>query len=248
MKINIGIIQNSNKQILITKSIINNFYMHSSNNINIYTTDCFKEYFTYFMHHNIDILITEINLNNDQHNAIEYIKQVNILSPDTKVIYLADNLNYIEAAYATNHIYYLLKRNINSQLQQALSLAGQKIDNKKDDLFTFSFNRKIYSIDNNSIVYIQKNLRKVDIYCKYSDYIKDLGEIVNTSNDLLVITIYAKFDDLLKQLPDTFLQVHRSYCININYIYSIKENEIDLINGYSIPLSTTFKSMVLDLT
>ena len=50
---------------------------------------------------------------------------------------------------------------------------------------------------------------------------------------------------LLAELPDKiFIQVHRSYIVNINYIQSIYSSKLVLKNGWEINISRTFKSKV----
>lgn len=49
---------------------------------------------------------------------------------------------------------------------------------------------------------------------------------------------------LSEELPDSFIQVHRSYIVNIHYIQSIFSNRLELKDGTEIPVSRSFKPKV----
>lgn len=50
--------------------------------------------------------------------------------------------------------------------------------------------------------------------------------------------------NLMAELPDSFIQVHRSYIVNIHYIQSIYSNRLELKDGTEISISRSFKPRV----
>lgn len=100
--------------------------------------------------------------------------------------------------------------------------------------------KQIETEPNDSIfLNIDKTLHKV--------LLRDILYIESDRNYLTFVTREKKyvFIDSLKnwptKLPDHFIQVHKSYIINVNHINKISGNEIG-INKISIPIGRTFKS------
>ncbi|WP_299678380.1 LytTR family DNA-binding domain-containing protein [uncultured Tenacibaculum sp.] len=100
--------------------------------------------------------------------------------------------------------------------------------------------KQIEAEPNNSVfLNIDKTLHKVLLH--------EILYIESDRNYLTFITQEKKyvFIDSLKnwttKLPEYFIQIHKSYIINVNHIDKISGNEIG-INKISIPIGRTFKS------
>lgn len=100
--------------------------------------------------------------------------------------------------------------------------------------------KQIEAEPNNSVfLNIDKTLHKVLLH--------EILYIESDRNYLTFVTLEKKyvFIDSLKnwttKLPEYFIQVHKSYIINVNHIDKISGNEIG-INKISIPIGRTFKS------
>ncbi len=53
---------------------------------------------------------------------------------------------------------------------------------------------------------------------------------------------YSTIEELAKGLPDYFLRSHRSFIVNRNTVENMKGNEVFLRQGFTIPLSRSYKS------
>ncbi|MDT0556527.1 LytR/AlgR family response regulator transcription factor [Patiriisocius hiemis] len=90
--------------------------------------------------------------------------------------------------------------------------------------------------------------KSIELHNKQRIYLKDLLFVKVDGNYVEFFTSEKKILDrstlteILKKLPPNFLQVHRSYVINTNYIASISGTTIRLKNGEEIPFSRSFKS------
>ncbi len=52
--------------------------------------------------------------------------------------------------------------------------------------------------------------------------------------------------NILLELPNNFIQIHRSHIINLNFLRSINNNEVLLASGNILPISRSFKSQLLE--
>ena len=57
---------------------------------------------------------------------------------------------------------------------------------------------------------------------------------------------YSTIEELAKGLPDYFLRSHRSFIVNRNMVENMKGNEVFLRQGFSVPLSRSYKSDFVD--
>lgn len=52
---------------------------------------------------------------------------------------------------------------------------------------------------------------------------------------------YATFKSLINVLPDNFLQVHRSYVVNMKHVLEIEKSLLKLKGGTTIPIGGLYK-------
>lgn len=57
---------------------------------------------------------------------------------------------------------------------------------------------------------------------------------------------YGTIEELAEELPDVFLRTHRSFIVNKAMAETLKGNYLSLHQGFSIPVSRSFKSTVLE--
>ena len=72
-----------------------------------------------------DIIFMDIEF--DVSSGIEASKQINAWHPDCQIIYITNYTNYFTSVYETSHIYYILKKDIDTYLSTALKKAIQQI-------------------------------------------------------------------------------------------------------------------------
>jgi len=184
-------------------------------------------------------------------NAEIALKEIELLKPDIAIldirvegvqtgiwlgnqlsipfIYLTafNDIETIKKAITSKPAGYLIKPFNNKDLFIAVELALSKIKNTAQII--------IKDKDRNIVVLEEHILfaKKEDQYLTL--YFKDSEKLIRSS-----------IKDFLGQLNSTsFLQVHRSYVINKNYITAFNKKEIT-INNSSIPISKSFAKEVLE--
>ena len=79
---------------------------------------------------------------------------------------------------------------------------------------------------------------------KYIEGLKDYLKI-NLSNGKFVLTL-SNFKNLMEKLPEkSFIRVHNSYIVNLNYINSVQRNRI-VIDAARIPISESYKKLFFE--
>ena len=134
-------------------------------------------------------------------------------------------------AFKEIHCYdYIIKPFREEQVRTALETVinyGIKNEDKKE-YFRLDQGRYSYSIDQNEIIYIESKSRKL---------------IITTINETFKISTYTLYK-LLDELSENFIQCHKSYIINMNYIEKIDtvDNLVTLKKiETSIPIGRKYK-------
>lgn len=148
---------------------------------------------------------------------------------DIPIIYLTayNDANTIKYAIYSKPVSYLVKPFNNDQLYIAMQLAIDKIKSNTQIV--------VKERDKNTIV-LNKDIlfaKKEDQYLKL--FLADCEKLIRSSVN--------EFLELINS--SDFLQVHRSYIVNMNHITTFTSKEIT-INNYKIPVSKKFAKDVID--
>lgn len=79
---------------------------------------------------------------------------------------------------------------------------------------------------------------------KFIEGLKDYLKI-NLSNGKYVLTL-SNFKNLMERLPEkSFIRVHNSYIVNLNYVNSVQRNRV-IIDTTRIPISESYKKLFFE--
>lgn len=148
---------------------------------------------------------------------------------DIPLIYLTayNDIDTIKRAIATKPTSYLVKPFNTQDLFIAVELAINKIKNKAQ-IIVKDKDRKII-ISDEQILFAKKEDKYLMLHLKGSKKL-----------------IRSSINEFLEQInSSSFLQVHRSYVINKNFVDAFNTKEIR-INGSIIPISKTYAKRILD--
>lgn len=185
-----------------------------------------------------DLALIDIHLNKRE-AGIQLAKKIKELY-QTPIVFVTSEIKdeTIAKAIEVNPIAYLTKPVKESDLKAALILAENSFSKKEDthyvsssELFVRSGN-KLHKLKIDSILYAHTDSKN---YCS----------IVTEGNKKF--SVRNSVTGLLKTLNnEQFIQTHRSYLINWNFIRSFSEADqsIDL-QGNSIPVGRTYKAEIL---
>lgn len=102
---------------------------------------------------------------------------------------------------------------------------AMKLDGKTTGTFTFKYNREIYKIPVENIIYIESINKTLHIYC--IDGVRKM---------------YGTLKEVAKKLSKyNFVKTHRSYIVNIKMVEVFKSDNLLMSDGSSIPISRTQK-------
>ncbi len=169
-----------------------------------------------------DLVFMDIDWKEEK-TGIDFAADLLKLSPLTQIIYVTGyNDRFSQQIFLKNaNLCGFLVKPVNMDtLLQLLEKAKEKMVLQEEEKLVVKRNGIIHAILYQEISYFESAGRKLVIFTLDGK-----------------IEIYEKLDDLRKRLPEGFLQCHKSFLVNMNYIRRIDKNHILLKSGTEIPIS-----------
>lgn len=148
---------------------------------------------------------------------------------NTLIIYISSKEQYAMKLFKIGTFDFLIKPLTLQMIQQVLSRAIDQLD-KVNSVFVYSVGKSNYRVKLNDILYFQSNLRKISIV-----------------TDAAVFQFYGRLSDISLSLPDyLFVQIHKSFLVNLNHIVRHTYETLELNNGDLLNISKAYRKQVRD--
>ena len=156
----------------------------------------------------------------------------NIKNPPL-VIFTTAYSEYAVEAFELEALDYLVKPIAFDRFLKAMNNAKKRLKEQKGGkevakLFTIKENKRIYKVDFEAIFLLQAYGDYVRIYTQEKKYV--------TKSKLNLVKI---------ELPNHFLQIHRSYIINLNHLKYMEGNMVQ-VSTEKVPVSLSFREALLN--
>ena len=225
-------------------------------------------YLEAYLRHNAapDILFMDIRMPGQ--SGLDYIATKTV---NSAIIIVTAYEQYALKGFELSVCDYLLKPVPYQRFKRAVEKATQYLSYLKgartDDFIFIRADRIIHQIKLNDIIYLKALENYVQIYTT-SKYTTPFGtnltsstpnptpgtnRIITTSGNFATsyansshITTRTTLKALLSQLPSgQFIQIHKSYAINLRHIRSITNTTLIMLNTHELPLSKNFRTPLL---
>lgn len=149
------------------------------------------------------------------------------------VIYMTSSDEFALEAYSVHAVRYLLKPVSEEVFAEAMDYAISHVRMKqeisgKDLRYPVKTREGLVSVSYSDIVYIENAARALEVH------LTDGGSVRS-------IFIRKSFDEEIKEIAEdsSFVRVHKSFLVNMNYIKSLIQGLCRMEDGRSIPVSKT---------
>lgn len=159
-------------------------------------------------------------------SGIDIGNQLKSLGSSAAIIYTTSSDDFALDAYGVHAIRYLLKPVQEDKLFEALDYARSFQEAKKGPMYLVKTKSGLTSIPYSKIEYIENSSRMLNIHLTNKEVVTSI--FIRKSFD-------EEISDLCKE--SNFLQVHKSFLINLNYVKKLDGNSITMDNGDEIPIS-----------
>lgn len=173
----------------------------------------------------IDILIADIYLQGDNQNGIDVVRRALIWGKGIQVIYITGFVEYCEAVYETEHVYFLKKPVEVPKLKAALQRAIERLEAYRGAIYPIKSGSSIKNVAVLDIFYVESDKRKLRYVCKDTVY-----------------EAYGKLSEAEFLLQPGFVRCHKSFLVNLRYIRELKDTRLFLENGDILYVSRHYYS------
>ncbi len=173
-----------------------------------------------------DIFILDIVML--EKTGIDIGTQIRRISKESIIIYITSSDDFALEAYGVRAIRYLLKPVIEEQFFEALDYALSLTKVETDRIYPVKTKDGLVAVSYSKIEYIENYSRVLNIWLTDGENIKS-------------IFIRKSFDEEIKEIVEDkrFIQVHKSFLINMDYVKKITQGNVLMESGKNIPISKT---------
>lgn len=171
-----------------------------------------------------DIYILDILMN--QANGIDLGNEIRKNSSESAIIYITSSDDFALDAFQIHAVRYLLKPVQEKLFFEALDYACSYAELKKGPMYPIKTKNGLQSVPCSKIEYVENASRMLNVH------LTD-GRVITS------IFIRKSFEDELGELLHNkcFLQVHKSFLINLNHVKKLDGNSMIMSSGDNIPIS-----------
>jgi two-component system, LytTR family, response regulator len=181
--------------------------------------------FEYLSKESVDLILLDINMPH-----ISGLSLSKMLPDNIKVIFTTAYSEYAVESYEIQAVDYLVKpitlERFAKSISRILNTNGTLNENEKN-LILVKSGFETFRLESNSILFLEKDGNYMNYHC------------INQN-----ILARETIQESMEKLPDTFIQVHKSYIVNTEKIVSYGKSELNM-GKKKIPLSDSFRNEVI---
>lgn len=180
----------------------------------------------------VDAVFVDINM--PDMNGLDFVK---VLPEMPLVVFTTAYSEYAVESYRVRAVDYLLKPYTFEEFQRAADYVQQQwLAKQKAPVAPADLDNVFLKVDYR---YIRVSLKDIVFIEGMNEYLK----IHLVSGDPYLV--HTSFKQINNHLPENFLQVHRSYVVNVNHICEVERSVILLKGGKRISVSDSNKDMFM---
>lgn len=160
--------------------------------------------------------------------GIDIGTQIRRISKESVIIYITSSDDFALEAYGVRAIRYLLKPVSEEHFFEALDYVLSLTKAETDRIYPVKTKDGLMAVSYSKIEYIENYSRVLNIWLTNGETIKS-------------IFIRKSFNEEIKEIVEDkrFIQVHKSFLINMDYVKKITQGSVLMESGKTIPISKT---------
>ena len=167
----------------------------------------------------VDLLFMDIDLGDGC--GIELAKEVKKTDSGTCVIFVTAHPEYVEESFEVEPVYFLVKPIRPDSFHRAMDRAMERLAaERQESRLTVTFQNRVSAVALRDISYIEFSVRNATIHA-----------------GTRVLRTYEKLSSLQQRVDSRFIQCHKSYLVNMDYVIGFQGNTLELCGGVEIPVS-----------
>ena len=182
----------------------------------------------------VDVVFSDINM--PDLSGIDFVSS---LSSAPLVVFITAHAQYAVESYKLDAVDYLLKPYGFADFQRAANkVLDQYMARHRDIQVAAPLQRERESL------FVKADYRYVRVDLASIRYIKGYGEYLQifTDNATAPLMTLSSFADIKERLTGNFIQIHRSYIVNMNQVESVSRGRVVMDSDTYIPVGDSYKN------
>lgn len=157
-----------------------------------------------------------------EQNGISLARSLKQYAPSCQIIFLSSFLNYATEDYEAEHIYFILKSQLQQRITPALDRALAALGDSTVQIAVVK-GKTTHRIALHDVLYLERNLRKTVIY---------------TAQDVFWT---QETPQMLCSASVRFIRCHQSYWVNLDHVQAMGDHKFTMDSGANVPISRTYQ-------
>ena len=176
----------------------------------------------------IDILFTDICLDEDGCDGVDLVENLHVRDTGTQVVFITGfNGMYARVRQASDS-FFLMKPIRDDELFHVMDRALDVLAKRASEVLLIRSIEGELVVQPSDILYIESWKRVVEIHLLNGDAPR----------------AYMRLADMLAMLPVGFVQCHKSYIVNMAHIVSLHSDSVQLTSNFTIPVARSRRAKV----
>lgn len=154
--------------------------------------------------------------------GVEFVQSNRSHLARTQIVYVAESGRYTSSIYETNHCYFLEAPFAQESIDRALAMALSQLAEHARACMPLKIGTSVRLLKYADVAYVESLRRKLRIH---------------TVNE--VIDVYGSLAHAASVLPDQFVQCHKSFIVNLDYVSELNKSAFVMTSGEEVPVSQT---------
>ena len=170
--------------------------------------------------------IALIGIETDGGGGIALAQRLNALIPACRIIFLSDELRAVTEAYRAEHVWFILRGELDRHLAPALEKSLAPLDAGRGGGLLIRSKGKAVLIPLEEILYLERDCRRTRVQTEKGPFVsaEPPGRL------------------LAGEAGSSFIRSHRSYWVNRKRISAIERDEFVLCSGDRVPISRSWRA------
>lgn len=182
----------------------------------------------YTEHHFYDLVLLDMRM--DGMSGCETADKIRRIDDRTVIVIVAGSMDFAREGFKFSAFRYVLKSRLDSELEEALSHAVEKVRLGREQLFIIRSRDEITRLYLRNIVYFEYADRTVTVHTIMGNY-----------------SFGSKISDIEQSLSGKgFVRCYKSLIVNAEYIWKVRDYEIYLTTGHKLPVSRKYLRQTMD--
>ncbi|MGL4773928.1 MAG: LytR/AlgR family response regulator transcription factor [Clostridium sp.] len=220
--INIGICDDNYIEISANKIFLEEYIKENNIDANITVYDKGMPLLQELKTRTFHIILLDIIMKNE--NGIEIAKEIRKIDSNVIIVFISSIGDYAIYGYDVDALAYFIKPLTKEKVKNIMEKAHNKLKEMDNCSVIVKTAKGFKKVCLNEVIYVESSNKEV--YLKYRDR-EDIFKM--------------KLDEVEEIFNRSFIRVHKSYLVNLNYINELNGNKVILESGQQIPVSRSFK-------